>query len=230
MVLQQRKWKTLALVAIGALLFSGCSSTPATSKESSPSSGGESNKVASVEAGSTPVETAKLPEKPAVMKEHTEEGLNAAVRHWVDLQNYAIASGDTEPLAEFSAPNCDYCNDAIAEIDKTYGTGGRIDGGLYKVAEQWASLDTFEAEDGDEKHVLTTLVLERDAGTAYDSSDKAIREYEAVSCEEAIANWDKVAFDENGNFIGSSCALAVTDVGFEKATGWKPLDLMYNAQ
>lgn len=48
--------------------------------------------------------------------------------------------------------------------------------------------------------------------------------------EEAIANWGKVVSDKNGNFIDSSCALAVTDAGFEKATGWKPLNLIYNAQ
>jgi hypothetical protein len=34
----------------------------------------------------------------------------------------------------------------------------------------------------------------------------------------AIANWDEVGFNKNGNFIGSSCALAVTNAGFEKAS------------
>lgn len=70
----------------------------------------------------------------------------------------------------------------------------------------------------------------RKAGTAYDSVGEPSHKFEAVSYKEAIANWNEIVFDKDGNFIGSICGLAVSDAEFDQDTGWKPLNLAYSAQ
>ena len=51
------------------------------------------------------------PELPDEAKENSEKGAEAAARHYLDLIVYAWNTGDTQPLADMSAPTSEVCFD-----------------------------------------------------------------------------------------------------------------------
>lgn len=48
----------------------------------------------------------------------------ATVRAWVDAQNTALTTGDTEQLKALSADSCQACDDFIKPIERVYRQGG----------------------------------------------------------------------------------------------------------
>jgi len=72
--------------------------------------------------------------------------------------------------------------------------------------------------------------MERAAGEVLDSEGKASGQIEPVSCQGIDSTWDEVAYDKDGNFIGSICRLAVQEPEFDETTGWQPLDVAFNVQ
>lgn len=204
--------RTPVVLLLGALVLSGCSTT-VTAAGDSPSA----NPVAP-------------PQKPAALMEDTGEGLEAAVRYWVDLQNHAIETGETRAWAEFSAEDCRYCQELIAEIDEAYASGGRIEGGKLTATRTWGSTDAFDAGPGQDAQALATAELERTAGTAYNSTGKATREFEKVSCEDFDENWKEMTHDKDGTFVGSICDITVPHPVFDQATGWHSIGVAFTAQ
>jgi len=80
---------------------------------------------------STPSPTASpaevAPTLPAEAKGTSETAAKAFVRHYIELTNHAMATGDTEPLAAASDPACESCNAIINRITGVYAAGGSIE-------------------------------------------------------------------------------------------------------
>lgn len=56
------------------------------------------------------------------------------IRHWVNAQNTALATGDTAPLRALSADGCKGCDDFVAPIEQVYRDGGHFDTAGWRVA------------------------------------------------------------------------------------------------
>lgn len=102
---------------VGQVGLAGCSSNP----EPPPLEG------ASAAPSATPTPTEVPPELPIEAKGTTAASAKAFVRHYIDLINYATASGDTAPLATAGASMCVSCNNVIDKIDRVYRAGGSIE-------------------------------------------------------------------------------------------------------
>ena len=63
------------------------------------------------------------PELPDEAKENTEEGAEAAARHYLDLIVYAWNTGDTQPLADMSDPSSNFAQGHIANTQEMYTNG-----------------------------------------------------------------------------------------------------------
>lgn len=215
--------KLVALPAAMVLAASGCAAVP------EEGSGNQPDATAASGAESAQ-QSAEALQPPASLMENTEEGLEAAVGHWVALLNHAVATGDTAALKEFSAAGCSLCQERIDAIDQAYAEGGSIADGQFSIADISSSLDQFQEEDGDAKVAFASFGMERAAGEVLDSEGKASSRIDAVSCQDVDSNWDEIAYDKDGNFIGSICRLVVQEPAFDETTGWQPLDVAVNAQ
>lgn len=217
------KVQLVALSAAVVLAASGCAGV------SEEGAGNQSDATAASGSDSAQ-QAAEVPQPPASLEENTEDGLEAAVDYWVVLLNHAVATGDTASLKEFSGADCSMCQEQIAAIDQVYAEGGSIADGQFSIVEISSSLDQFQEEDGDSKVAFANFVMERAAGEVLDSEAKASSQIEPVSCQDIDSTWDEVAYDKDGNFIGSICRLAVQEPEFDETTGWRPLDVAFNAQ
>ena len=63
------------------------------------------------------------PELPEEAKQNTEEGAEAAARHYLDLIVYAWNTGDTQPLADMSDPSSNFAQGHIANTQEMYTHG-----------------------------------------------------------------------------------------------------------
>ena len=63
------------------------------------------------------------PELPEEAKQNTEEGAEAAARHYLDLIVYAWNTGDTQPLADMSDPSSNFAQGHIANTQEMYTNG-----------------------------------------------------------------------------------------------------------
>jgi len=63
------------------------------------------------------------PELPEEAKENTEQGAEAAARHYLDLIVYAWNTGDTQPLVDMSDPSSNFATSHIANTKEMYTNG-----------------------------------------------------------------------------------------------------------
>ncbi|TDS84302.1 DUF6318 family protein [Nesterenkonia aurantiaca] len=70
------------------------------------------------------------PEIPAEIYEETEEGALAALEYWFEAITYLQLTGDFEPAAAVSAPDCEMCDDTIAQFYDLY----EVESGWYVAA------------------------------------------------------------------------------------------------
>jgi len=140
------------------LLVAGCGGDPKADPSPSTSS--------APSASSTP--TATPPALPDAAKANTKAGAIAFVRHYIDLVNYAQATGDVDALSTVEDPNCKSCTKGREYLSRIYGSGGHIVGGTWSVrhvsakksGENWAvtargdfaSSDTFASRGADPQH------------------------------------------------------------------------------
>lgn len=76
-----------------------------------------------------------LPTMPAQASEDSPEGAAAFVKHYVDVFNYAAATGDVDELSRLSSPDCTGCQKYIDLYRDTYAAGGYFKGGDWKIGE-----------------------------------------------------------------------------------------------
>ena len=112
------------IVLATALALGACSSDPAPR---------EPDTTTTTSAAPTP--TATLPTMPPQASEDSPEGAAAFVKHYVDVFNYAAATGDVEELSRLSSPDCDGCQKYIDLYRETYKVGGYFRGGDWKIGE-----------------------------------------------------------------------------------------------
>jgi hypothetical protein len=91
------------------------SDTPASTEQSTPSS--------------TPTATAGTPpERPTAAEGLTLAAAEAFYRYYIDLKNYAAATGDTAPLLAASESGCEGCSDYAHYVEKVNAANGGITG------------------------------------------------------------------------------------------------------
>ena len=121
------------MVIAAILVLSGCSSDPAP-KEPEPGKRATTT--------TTPVVT--VPTMPPQASEDSPEGAAAFVKHYVDVFNYAAATGDVKELSRLSAPDCKGCQSYIDLYRDTYKAGGYFKGGSWAIGELRLEFDPGE--------------------------------------------------------------------------------------
>ncbi|AXT85390.1 hypothetical protein C6I20_09460 [Aeromicrobium sp. A1-2] len=109
------------IVLVVLLTLAACSSDPAPRE---PASGASS---------ATPTTTP--PTMPAQAKLDSPEGAAAFVKHYIDVFNYAAATGDVDELSRLSDPDCEGCQRYITLYRDTYEAGGYFKGGEWNLSE-----------------------------------------------------------------------------------------------
>jgi hypothetical protein len=126
----------LLLSACGSSEEAGPSPTPSVSTSATPSASPTPSDSTSPTA--TPSRTA--PALPEEARSHTTGGAEAFVRHYLDMTNYAQATGQTDPLAALGADGCRSCDAAVTALQKIYAAGGRYEGGAVSARSLTAEL------------------------------------------------------------------------------------------
>ncbi|MCL3819029.1 DUF6318 family protein [Aeromicrobium sp. zg-Y869] len=91
---------------------------------------------------------------PAQASEDSSEGAAAFVKHYVDVFNYAAATGDVDELSRLSSPACEGCQSYIKLYKETYEAGGYFKGGDWKIGDLKVRAGT------DETYLTTTITAE----------------------------------------------------------------------
>ena len=86
------------------------------------------------------------PELPEEAKQNTEEGAEAAARHYLDLIVYAWNTGDTQPLADMSDPSSNFAQGHIANTQEMYTNGWSF--GNSATVQEVLRLETVAEQDG----------------------------------------------------------------------------------
>ncbi len=121
-VVCSRVWSVVAALVVVSLL-GGCFGG-----ESGPA---ESPSAAAVEPSATPTRSPEpsppprpeRPQRPAAMDEPTKAGAEAAVRYFLELYDYAFATGKLDEFERLSDDACEYCNAIVDEVRQAVEDG-----------------------------------------------------------------------------------------------------------
>ncbi|WP_146068457.1 MULTISPECIES: DUF6318 family protein [unclassified Arthrobacter] len=80
-----------------------------------------------------PAENVPLPVMPELAKEESAEGLRAFGEYWFSLVNYGFETGDSAPVMEISAQDCERCNIFYADLEEGYVNDDWIHGGKINI-------------------------------------------------------------------------------------------------
>jgi hypothetical protein len=158
------------LVGLGAgLLLAGCAGDP----------------VPEPTYGTPPVSTptptptptgATAPERPADMDRTDEAGAVAAATYFMELYDYARATGDTSEWDAISSATCMFCTNVSAALADVYGAGRQLEGGRTLV--DAARVVGFDAQ-------LVSHVVEvsyaTEGAALVDSTGSVVEEYASES-------------------------------------------------
>lgn len=117
--------KLMTAMMVVALLLAACQGNP----EPPPLDGTPTSPSPS----RTTSPTVAAPSLPPEAEGTSPTAAKAFVRHYVDLVNYAMATGDTGPISNLSLSSCNTCMAIISRIDDVYSSGGRLAGAGWKV-------------------------------------------------------------------------------------------------
>jgi hypothetical protein len=109
------------------LAIAGCTDDAASPKPL-PSASSAAPSSASSSASPTGV-----PSMPAEARGTTAASAEAFVRHYVDLINYAMASGDTTQVTKLATANCSGCSVISKSIGAVYAKSGTVRGGRWEI-------------------------------------------------------------------------------------------------
>ena len=112
------------LTATLILLLGACDASSDTATPREPAASSDS-----------PAPTATVPTMPAQAAEDSSEGAAAFVKYYVDVFNYAAATGDVDELSRLSSPDCDGCQSYIDLYRDTYKAGGYFKGGDWQMGD-----------------------------------------------------------------------------------------------
>ena len=103
-----RRW--VATLVVVPLLVAGCSDDPEPRFEESPSP--------------SPSESTSAAAEPKAWEVKSEAGAVAFARHWMDVFNEAMPTGDTRQLNALSEPACKTCSAFAKRLESIYDNGG----------------------------------------------------------------------------------------------------------
>ncbi|WP_255770864.1 DUF6318 family protein [Pseudarthrobacter sulfonivorans] len=136
---------TIAAVAAGALVLSGCNAgggpgvtdTASTAVSQAPSATPTPTPSATPAyvpaSASGRAQNVPVPVLPEVAKTETKEGLEAFARYWYETLSYAYETGDTKPLESASGPSCGSCAKVKTEVTEWHSDGRWMAGGKMHV-------------------------------------------------------------------------------------------------
>lgn len=104
------------------------------------------------------------PEIPDAIYEETEEGALAALEYWFEASTYLQLTGDYEAVDAMSAPDCETCNNKIAQFYDLY----EVEHGWY-VANGTTAEDELVSEITEDARVGILFDLVESGYTVYDS-------------------------------------------------------------
>ena len=122
----------LAGCAGGAPAEPGTSSPAAsesTSASTSPSPTPTPSAVYKPADASGPAQNVPVPVLPEVAKTETKEGLEAFVRYWYEVLDYAYETGDSQILGTLSEASCVFCSGLREGVAEAWAEGRWISGG-----------------------------------------------------------------------------------------------------
>lgn len=173
-----------ALVVVAGLVLAGCaggapadpgaaSSTPTGSATSSPTPTPTPSAVYKPADASGPAQNVPVPVLPEVAKTETKEGLEAFVRHWYAVLDYAYETGDTTNLEKMSGTNCVFCSGLTDGIKEAWLDGRWISGGKIETPAVTATV-----EPGTEPHAVvqvlqTAIEIRKSDGSLYQAPTPA---------------------------------------------------------
>lgn len=128
MRLRPARASVIALAA--ALALGGCFSQPEPADPAATTTSSATTS-ASTTPTSTPRPTPDKPVLPETAKSSDAAGQEAFVRYWFTTFDYAIATGDTEPMMAIAHENC-VCAYMTDEVHRIYDAGGHVEGGLHQ--------------------------------------------------------------------------------------------------
>lgn len=113
---------------VATLLLTACISDEP--EPTDPSSPGTSTTTSANTQTTEPSPTPTVPELPKEATVGDAAGAEAFVRHWIDLLNYAYATGDTQPAKATSEAGCEACSDSFSEIEARDSVDTAFEDGL----------------------------------------------------------------------------------------------------
>ncbi|MFB6726621.1 DUF6318 family protein [Kribbella sp. NPDC056345] len=119
----------LAATCLGALALSACG--PGSPEAGRPNTAPPSTSTPTTSGSnsSTPTSTPSgAPERPAAAKGLTLGAADAFYRYYIDLENYAAATGDTTALLNESESGCEGCKEYADFVAKVNAANGGISG------------------------------------------------------------------------------------------------------
>ncbi|WP_284978845.1 DUF6318 family protein [Arthrobacter sp. fls2-241-R2A-200] len=172
--------RTACLGVIALLLLSGCQNGPApasslsetSSTTASPTLSGPASPASagpSTAAGYKPADAkgkaqnVPVPVMPELAKENSKAGLEAFIRYWYAVGNYANATGDITVLSALSTPECRACTFFQKATTDSYKNGRWMVGGAVLTP----NIDI--AWDPQERRHLSTVQVVQDAIHYYNS-------------------------------------------------------------
>ncbi|MBB5849500.1 hypothetical protein HDA33_002064 [Micrococcus endophyticus] len=174
----------------GSSSSSAEATTPSPSGESSPTTSPSGSAGSTAAAGSSgsggayvpasaegPAQNVPKPEMPAVMKEETQEGAEAAVEYWWAALDYMDQTGDSTVFDTVSATDCQFCAYRSNSMNGFYETGGWSTGVESEVHSQIArpSVDGY----------TSTLLMNFNAGQSYDKTGEALPDTKSEAREKS---------------------------------------------
>jgi hypothetical protein len=113
-----------ALAVAVTLVVAGCTDDSSPKPSPLPSA---------TESSSSAAPTPSAPAMPTVAKGVNSRSAEAFARHYVDLINYAMHSGDTAVIRELSTERCQTCEAIAGAIDRVYEKSGHLEGDGWRV-------------------------------------------------------------------------------------------------
>ncbi|MDQ1103264.1 DUF6318 family protein [Nocardioides zeae] len=147
--MQCRGGRLVGLV-VGTSLLAACTGGGGETEEAGPwPSSSASSESAAATSSSAATSAPAVPVMPEEARGEGDAAAVAFVEHWVELVNYALATGDTGPARDL-APDCSTCDAVLSDIESTFGQ---------QEAGRWILLQTETFEPREEDTASTDVVV-----------------------------------------------------------------------
>jgi hypothetical protein len=164
-----------AAVLLCGIALSGCSDS-ATPTPAQSTSASTAEPTTSAEPDTTPVPAdLPTPERPASMDRDDVVGAKAAAQYFVELYEYAYATGDLDEWRAIAHDECGFCKSVIDDVEQLYSGGGYMVGGNITVDEIYGS----DPREGSE-YFAVEIHMRQEAASEFSDAHEVVRSYDDV--------------------------------------------------